>query len=247
MHERQIVHRDLALNNVMLVSKTFDAANFAIPVAKIIDFGLASQLVDGVTGEFMNEKWEIMGPEWWNGGPYTPQSEAYCFGIMMYQLYTQCRMLKDISLHEVKKGKKPDYLPLPEWQKRVKPAEASKIMQELEMLNASLKSEILLQEPQNTSPLKPSSSTPTASTISSSATKDRKLQPIFRTPDLSSSPPPALPAHVSIYSKWESLLQFTRLMDKCLRPDPTQRPNFDEIKRKLGIIWYFYTGVSPLA
>jgi len=83
-HERLIVHRDLKPSNI-LVTKA--------GVVKLLDFGLARMLADGVTGEApatrTGHRWmtpEYAAPEQIRGFAPSPRTDVYQLGAVLYEL-----------------------------------------------------------------------------------------------------------------------------------------------------------------
>ena len=84
-HDRSIVHRDLKPSNILV-----SAADGAV---KLLDFGLARLLEDGVTGEApatrTGHRWmtpEYAAPEQVLGSAITPRTDVYQLGAVLYEL-----------------------------------------------------------------------------------------------------------------------------------------------------------------
>jgi len=78
LHDRNLVHRDICLGNIMLASDN---------VAKLIDFGLTvpvdSSVLRGRAGTP-----SYMAPEMIKRWQYIPATDVYSFGVVMYELIT---------------------------------------------------------------------------------------------------------------------------------------------------------------
>jgi serine/threonine-protein kinase len=85
IHARGIVHRDLALDNVMLYADA-DGAD----AIKLLDFGVAKELVGGeVTDEgALHGKWSSFSPEQLRKQVPDIRSDLYALGVMLYRLAT---------------------------------------------------------------------------------------------------------------------------------------------------------------
>jgi serine/threonine protein kinase len=229
MHSAGIVHRDLALNNVMLHS--MDAPlDLSIPMAKVIDFGLAAQLVGGQTGQFHNEKWAILAPEVLSGRPFTASSEVYSFAIMMYQLYTRC-LLTFTGEHAIKQGKRPKIPDLPPFPIKISSSaeQMESIKQDLARLKKSLENEIMMAEQDSTS--QPGASQKSRSSGTAESNRRTSTMPN---------------ATITPFSRYESLVRFVELMGECWAHDPQRRPDFPQVARKMALIWFLFTGISPV-
>ena len=84
-HDRSIVHRDLKPSNILV-----SAADGTV---KLLDFGLARMLEDGVTGEApptrTGHRWmtpEYAAPEQVLGSAITPRTDVYQLGAVLYEL-----------------------------------------------------------------------------------------------------------------------------------------------------------------
>jgi hypothetical protein len=101
-HDRSIVHRDLKPSNI-LVSSTDGTV-------KLLDFGLARMLEDGVTGEApptrTGHRWmtpEYAAPEQVLGSAITPRTDVYQLGAVLYELLSGHTPFggRDGTLHEL--------------------------------------------------------------------------------------------------------------------------------------------------
>lgn len=84
-HARGVVHRDLKSGNIMLTPEG---------QAKILDFGLAKQLLDeesdgalSVDGQIVGTVW-AMSPEQAMGRTIDPRSDLFSFGTLLYEMVT---------------------------------------------------------------------------------------------------------------------------------------------------------------
>jgi serine/threonine protein kinase len=77
LHRRKLVHRDLAMDNIMLKDDT----------VKLIDFGMAVPLGCDVAAGRMGTP-SYMAPEMIKQREYGPVGDIYSFGIIMYELIT---------------------------------------------------------------------------------------------------------------------------------------------------------------
>lgn len=85
-HEAGVIHRDLKPDNIFLVSRSNQET------VKVLDFGVArlteggSEALTGV-GQTLGTP-EYMSPEQCRGMALTPQSDVYCFGVLLFQMLT---------------------------------------------------------------------------------------------------------------------------------------------------------------
>jgi serine/threonine-protein kinase len=86
-HSREVVHRDLKPDNIMVM-----AMRSGEDFCKIVDFGIALHQVPNEQrltqhGEIFGTP-EYMAPETIKGGPATPASDLYSAGIILYEMIT---------------------------------------------------------------------------------------------------------------------------------------------------------------
>ena len=94
-HEHGILHRDLKPANILI-----DASD----QPRVTDFGLAKRLEGDseltVTGQVLGSP-NYMPPEQVLGKPLTPQADVYAFGILLYELVTGIRPVKEGSVDQI--------------------------------------------------------------------------------------------------------------------------------------------------
>ena len=105
LHRRNIVHRDIAPDNLML-TRDEDGA----PLVKLIDLGVAKALEGGsnftVAGTFLG-KVRYASPEQFRtqeGVQVEPRSDLYSFGVVLYQLLTGALPVRGNSLSSLIAG-----------------------------------------------------------------------------------------------------------------------------------------------
>ncbi|XP_077645473.1 death-associated protein kinase 2 isoform X1 [Lonchura striata] len=81
LHARLIAHFDLKPENIMLQDKDVPK-----PLIKIIDFGLAQQLEDGVTFKSLCGTPQYIAPEVINYEPLSPATDMWSIGVITYIL-----------------------------------------------------------------------------------------------------------------------------------------------------------------
>ncbi len=93
IHSRKIIHRDLKPENIHV-----DAEG----KARLLDFGIAKE--EGVkltrSGYTLGTPY-YMPPEQVLGKPLTPQADVYAFGIMLYEMLTGTRPVKEGSVEQI--------------------------------------------------------------------------------------------------------------------------------------------------
>ncbi|XP_068031281.1 death-associated protein kinase 2-like isoform X2 [Anomalospiza imberbis] len=87
LHTRLIAHFDLKPENIMLQDKDVPK-----PLIKIIDFGLAQQLEDGITFKSLCGTPQYIAPEVINYEPLSPATDMWSIGVITYILVR--RMLR---------------------------------------------------------------------------------------------------------------------------------------------------------
>ena len=92
-HRRGVVHCDIKPGNVMMTEEG---------VAKLVDFGLAQVLREGVAaaGELSGTP-DYMAPEVWSGKPPTRRSDVYSVGAVMYELIRGAPPFADVPVGEL--------------------------------------------------------------------------------------------------------------------------------------------------
>ncbi len=105
LHRRNIVHRDIAPDNLML-TRDEDGS----PLVKLIDLGVAKALEGGssftVAGTFLG-KVRYASPEQFRtqeGAQVEPRSDLYSFGVVLYQLLTGALPVRGSSLSSLIAG-----------------------------------------------------------------------------------------------------------------------------------------------
>ncbi|MCA9668947.1 MAG: serine/threonine protein kinase, partial [Myxococcales bacterium] len=87
-HRAGVVHRDLKPENVFLCGDP------QAPLVKLLDFGIAELVDDGVGGSSPSKRWFALGtplyvaPEQAAGEPVGPSADVYALGAMLYELLT---------------------------------------------------------------------------------------------------------------------------------------------------------------
>jgi serine/threonine protein kinase/CheY-like chemotaxis protein len=91
LHRMGVVHGDIKASNVMLGDDGH---------AKIIDFSLASY-VDGPQHPLLASNVMVAAPEVIAGGPYTPQTEQFALGALIYELLVGMRPFRGVDDREL--------------------------------------------------------------------------------------------------------------------------------------------------
>ncbi|KAK8891437.1 hypothetical protein M9Y10_028646 [Tritrichomonas musculus] len=106
LHSNHILHRDLKPENILM-------DKFLLP--KLADFGLSKIDKDAnksVLGSIKGTPM-YMSPEIWNQSEYSPKSDVYAFGMIMYEIYTSQKPFKGCSFYQIiallKKGYRPSF------------------------------------------------------------------------------------------------------------------------------------------
>jgi TOMM system kinase/cyclase fusion protein len=108
-HAQDVVHRDLKPENIM-VTTTGLRRN-----ALVLDFGLATTVVDGERGEVVGTA-GYAAPEQLRGEAATPRSDLYAWGLVLLECLTGERAVRAGSRHDaVLRQLGPDAVGLPEW------------------------------------------------------------------------------------------------------------------------------------
>ena len=83
LHQRQIIHRDIKLENILLSEDGYSCK------VKLADFGLSEQLVDGEsTHRSRSGTREYQAPEIVEGRPYGRPSDIWSLGCLMFVVLT---------------------------------------------------------------------------------------------------------------------------------------------------------------
>ena len=94
LHGRNLIHRDISPDNLMLTADQDGA-----PLVKLIDLGIAKSLEDTIaltqTGSFMG-KLSYASPEQM-GGAADPRSDFYSLGVVLYELLTATKPITGTS------------------------------------------------------------------------------------------------------------------------------------------------------
>nr|XP_056707628.1 serine/threonine-protein kinase 33 [Euleptes europaea] len=88
LHRKDIVHRDLKLENILVKSSDFDEENEMKLNIKVTDFGLAVQKVGGSESMFQSTCGTpiYMAPEVISAHDYSQQCDVWSIGVIMYML-----------------------------------------------------------------------------------------------------------------------------------------------------------------
>ncbi len=87
-HEREIVHRDVKPDNIVLVPAQDDEGQ-PVEVAKVCDFGIAALgSSTPLEEDHAAGTPEYMSPEQTTGGKITPAADVYACGIVLYEMLT---------------------------------------------------------------------------------------------------------------------------------------------------------------
>ena len=75
MHDKDIAHRDLKLENILVDEKGY---------LKIIDFGISREMGKDVLADTMCGTTEYMAPEVLDGQKYNKNVDIWAIGIILY-------------------------------------------------------------------------------------------------------------------------------------------------------------------
>ena len=81
-HQKQIIHRDLKPANILVCETD------GIPVPKLIDFGLSSDISKQKLTGMPSGTWEYMSPEQANGAQLDARTDIYSLGFILFELMT---------------------------------------------------------------------------------------------------------------------------------------------------------------
>jgi formylglycine-generating enzyme required for sulfatase activity len=93
-HRRGVVHCDIKPGNVMVTEEG---------VAKLVDFGLAQVLREGVEdgSTAMSGTPDYMAPEVWDGRPPSRRSDVYSLGAVMFELIGGAPPFREVAITEL--------------------------------------------------------------------------------------------------------------------------------------------------
>ncbi len=108
-HAQNVVHRDLKPENIMVTTAGLRRN------ALVLDFGLATTVVDGERGEVVGTP-GYAAPEQLRGEAATPRSDLYAWGLILLECLTGERAVRATSRHAaVLRQLGPDAVGVPEW------------------------------------------------------------------------------------------------------------------------------------
>lgn len=81
-HKKQIIHKDLKPDNVLVIERDGKA------IPKIIDFGVSADLQHKTSTNKLSGTWEYMSPEQAAGKQLDTQTDIYSLAVILYQLLT---------------------------------------------------------------------------------------------------------------------------------------------------------------
>jgi len=93
-HRQYVIHRDIKPRNIMV---TVDG------VVKLVDFGVAhvvdDHLIQTAAGQMVGT-YRYASPEQLLGGKVTVRSDLYCLGLVLYEMLTGVRALRDLAVDD---------------------------------------------------------------------------------------------------------------------------------------------------
>jgi len=95
LHEKNIVHRDLKTENILVMEDGF---------LKVIDYGLAADTTQGNEVRGLKGTLEYIAPEVWEGGTYDKTVDWWAIGIMIFELLTGKTPFVGASEAKIKKN-----------------------------------------------------------------------------------------------------------------------------------------------
>eukprot|EP00048_Salpingoeca_helianthica_P018159 m.241038 g.241038 ORF g.241038 m.241038 type:complete len:686 (-) comp23887_c0_seq1:36-2093(-) len=109
LHAKSIIHRDLKSGNILLLQAEKERTARTAPVVQIADFGLAmvkgqwlddAKCVCGPTGSVLWMAPEILTMKA-GTDPYTIYSDVYAYGIVLYEMLSNCLPYPDCSMEQI--------------------------------------------------------------------------------------------------------------------------------------------------
>jgi serine/threonine protein kinase len=93
IHSKKIIHRDIKPENIHLD---------AVGRAKLMDFGIAKSVDTQLTGVGLTLGTPFyMSPEQVMGQEVTTQADVYCFGVLMYEIFTGSKLIQGTTIEQV--------------------------------------------------------------------------------------------------------------------------------------------------